>query len=377
MRTLIFATVLLIATSTFADIVWDPASSTYDGTPFVELQAGVGAPAMGLPSAANPVGTVVKLGDVYAFGFSNAIPGSNGPTLDQTELGDSPLTAGTDLVLRFRRAADDHVSFLALVADASDLSTTGVRLLSETEIEVRARIANPVVSESNNPDGLDAAFGLVAFTTPTLTESFNMRTSVFVTDMHWLDVEPPDFSELPQGADDIQGFAAGLAAKGIGVANGGGPANFTAFMPEAFFEFARENGVEVTGADCLGYRAFVELTGSDEGFFKLNDPADRAYVDDNFDVDGDGDPDEIWRYRITNATWSRQVLAFGKAQSTPTERSADFNGDSEVDFEDFLLFASAFGKSEGAAGFDARFDLNGSGKVDFEDFLLFAADFGK
>ena len=52
-------------------------------------------------------------------------------------------------------------------------------------------------------------------------------------------------------------------------------------------------------------------------------------------------------------------------------RRADFDGDGRVDFDDFFLFAGAFGSPE------ARFDLDGSGGVDFSDFFLFAAVFGK
>ncbi len=50
---------------------------------------------------------------------------------------------------------------------------------------------------------------------------------------------------------------------------------------------------------------------------------------------------------------------------------ADFDGDGEVGFADFLLFAEAYGST------NVRFDLNDDGNVDFNDFLLFAADFGR
>lgn len=50
---------------------------------------------------------------------------------------------------------------------------------------------------------------------------------------------------------------------------------------------------------------------------------------------------------------------------------ADFNGDCVVDFSDFLVFASAFGKSAS----DAMFDLDGNGSVDFSDFLIFVLEF--
>ena len=57
---------------------------------------------------------------------------------------------------------------------------------------------------------------------------------------------------------------------------------------------------------------------------------------------------------------------------TVTARSSpDFDGDGEVGFTDFFLFAEHFG------GSDPRFDLDGSGTVDFTDFFLFAESFGQ
>jgi hypothetical protein len=58
-----------------------------------------------------------------------------------------------------------------------------------------------------------------------------------------------------------------------------------------------------------------------------------------------------------------------------TSRSADFNGNGRVDFDDFFLFADAFGQP--GTGTNARFDLDNSGTVDFNDFFLFAQAFGK
>ena len=52
-----------------------------------------------------------------------------------------------------------------------------------------------------------------------------------------------------------------------------------------------------------------------------------------------------------------------------TAGDADFDGSGEVDFNDFVMFAQAFGTT------DPRFDLDDSGMVDFGDFLLFARAF--
>ena len=53
----------------------------------------------------------------------------------------------------------------------------------------------------------------------------------------------------------------------------------------------------------------------------------------------------------------------------------DFDGDGEVDFDDFFEFAGAFGQS--ATGAFAKYDLDGAGEtIDFNDFFEFAAAFG-
>ncbi|MCY3871227.1 MAG: dockerin type I domain-containing protein [Gemmatimonadetes bacterium] len=64
-------------------------------------------------------------------------------------------------------------------------------------------------------------------------------------------------------------------------------------------------------------------------------------------------------------------------QAPAQTRSADLDGDGDVDFSDFLLFAAAFGTSEGGPGYNAAADLDGDGTVAFSDFLIFANAFGK
>ena len=49
----------------------------------------------------------------------------------------------------------------------------------------------------------------------------------------------------------------------------------------------------------------------------------------------------------------------------------------DVDFSDFLLFASAFGTIGGGTGYNPAADLDGDGAVVFSDFLIFANAFGK
>ncbi len=63
------------------------------------------------------------------------------------------------------------------------------------------------------------------------------------------------------------------------------------------------------------------------------------------------------------------VFAFSPVLAQ-TSTTADFDGSGKVDFQDFLLFAQAFGTT------DASYDLDASGMVDFQDFLQFVQAFG-
>ncbi len=55
----------------------------------------------------------------------------------------------------------------------------------------------------------------------------------------------------------------------------------------------------------------------------------------------------------------------------------DFNGDSVVNFADFLAFAGQFGARQGDGRYEAKYDLDSDGAVGFGDFLLFSSSFGK
>ena len=55
---------------------------------------------------------------------------------------------------------------------------------------------------------------------------------------------------------------------------------------------------------------------------------------------------------------------------------ADFDGDGDVDFGDFVAFARAFGTGPGSAEWAPKFDLDGDGRVNFGDFVIFARLFG-
>ncbi|NDB77477.1 MAG: hypothetical protein EB141_17855, partial [Verrucomicrobia bacterium] len=325
------------------DLAWLPTQSTHDGVPFSALGTVFASP----PGATNPVGLGQSVSGTYRFGFFNRLPANPAaPTVAEADLTGSPLAAGTQLVLKFSKRTNDHVSFLAMTADAAVLSDVGYAVNpSGNELTVRARVVDPVASESNNPDTVGAAFGLLVRLAPTPTGPENFRGTVFVTDMLYHDVEPPGPGDAAQTSTNYIGQMVSLAAKGISAST----ATFHAFIPERLFAAGRSNGVDVTGENCLGYRTYVQLTGSSNGFFKLNDPPSSAFTDANFDSDGDGSPDAIWRYKIANSTWSRQVIGFGKAESsappaiTTSPVSLSVNSGSLVTFSVVASGAGPFG----------------------------------
>ena len=68
------------------------------------------------------------------------------------------------------------------------------------------------------------------------------------------------------------------------------------------------------------------------------------------------------------------VLGMGIAFAQ-TVSDADFDGNGEVGFSDFLLFAGKFGARQGNGKYEAKYDLDGDGEVGFSDFLVFARFF--
>ncbi|MEW6750036.1 MAG: two-component regulator propeller domain-containing protein [Candidatus Latescibacterota bacterium] len=70
-------------------------------------------------------------------------------------------------------------------------------------------------------------------------------------------------------------------------------------------------------------------------------------------------------------TWDGVSVLPRDRRTIPWDLEGDFDRDGVVGFEDFYLFADAFGGSE------PLFDLDQSGAVDFEDFFLFASHFGE
>jgi uncharacterized repeat protein (TIGR02543 family) len=83
-----------------------------------------------------------------------------------------------------------------------------------------------------------------------------------------------------------------------------------------------------------------------------------------------------------NLLWGSTILLllfylFLSPFSSLAALPGDFNSDGKVDFEDFMLFALAYGSTSVSSNWNAACDLDPDGKIDFEDLMLFAVNYGK
>ena len=82
---------------------------------------------------------------------------------------------------------------------------------------------------------------------------------------------------------------------------------------------------------------------------------------------------------LASSTLDAMVVLWDISRGTkwPTPSlTADFDGNGEIGFTDFLLFAARFGLTRSDEEYDAKFDLDGDGTVGFGDFVIFAGRFG-
>ena len=69
--------------------------------------------------------------------------------------------------------------------------------------------------------------------------------------------------------------------------------------------------------------------------------------------------------------------ALGVALQVTALPSPDFDGNGQVGFSDFVVFAGAYGSRPGDETYRAKYDLNGDGGIGFDDFVIFAGRFGE
>jgi hypothetical protein len=200
-----------------------------------------------------------------------------------TDLTFSALPYGTALKLVFAKTAGQRVNSVAILGDPDGLVSIApadpAALAAATEFTVRASVTDPVASESGN---VGAAFGLVVDCS--LMDARDFQSSLFVTNLHWLDIDPPTFTEAG---------LAGLSASGVN----GTAATFDGIFAPAFLT---EMGI----ADPTLVQGYVDI-GAITGLPSAT-----------FTVMGQGDgslwPSGYWKYRLTNSAWSKHNILFGQ-----------------------------------------------------------------
>lgn len=270
-------------------VTWAPADSTYgdEATPFVVVPSpappGTGATALG-PGAAYGMGFWESCSETYVMGFVGGVPAGPGlPDMGQTDLGATPLVAGVPLTLAFDKTPGQRVNFVAVVGNPDALVSLEpadpATLTAASRFTVRATVVDPVQSYSGD---VAAAFGLMVDCSA--DDARDYQNSLFVTDMHWLDIDPPAFTAAG---------LAGLTAHG----SYGSEATFDGIFTPAFLAAM---GI-VDPAQVQGY---VDLT------------AVAGWSGASFAVLGAGDgslwPTGSWKYRITNSAWCTHSIMFGQ-----------------------------------------------------------------
>jgi len=117
----------------------------------------------------------------------------------------------------------------------------------------------------------------------------------------------------------------------------------------------------------------VEISLNDD----LSSPffTQTGLITDNFTVpSGTFEPCQTYYWgviAVAGANTTRSTPVSHQYNTTGQDLSADFNGDNQVDFFDYLDFASAFDTEDPSA------DFNGDNQVDFFDYLDFVAAFAR
>jgi hypothetical protein len=270
-------------------ITWSPTTSTYgvSETPFVALPApapaGTGATSLGM-NAAYGAGFWDAATEVYAMGFVNSIPvGTGMPGMSETELGATPLYYNVPLKLVFGKAAGQKIDSVAILGRPDSLvaivPADPAALTAATQFTVYATVTDPVQSYSGN---VGAAFGLVVDCSSAAARDF--QNSLFVTDMHWLDIDPPSFT------------ATGLA----GLSAHGAPGLLATFDGIFSPAFLTAMGI-VDPTQVQGYVDITAITGLTSATFTQMGAGNGSLW-----------PSGWYKYRLTNSAWSAHNILYGR-----------------------------------------------------------------
>lgn len=165
-----------------------------------------------------------------------------------------------------------------------------------------------------------------------------------------------------------------MASRSVEVVNGGDVYLSIEFTSTEEVAFSK---VRVQRVDVDNNRFFIQVEGQEISV----DVTDAVLINyDLTDLDAIADIFELSELMVNDTV---SIIGFSVSE---TEIQAlmvmrhgmrsDLDGDRDVDFDDFLIFVAAFGKSGDEEGANPAADLDGDGMVGFSDFLIFVEDFG-
>jgi hypothetical protein len=267
-------------------IHWQPTSSTYGvgETAFLAAPPPMLGVGMTQPDAVLPVvygaGFWDATSQVFAMGFVNTMPSGGMPYMPDTDITFSALSYHTPVKLVFYKDTGLRIDSVAILGDPDSLvsiePSDPATLTAATEFTVRATVTDPVESDSGN---VGAAFGLVVDCSP----ARDFQNSLFVTNMHWLDIDPPTFS--------ASGLA-GLSANG----SAGVSATFDGIFSPAFLTAM---GI-ADPTQVQGYVDISAVTGLSSATFTQLGAGNGSLW-----------PSGWYKYRLTNSAWSRHNILYG------------------------------------------------------------------
>ncbi|MDA0709657.1 MAG: FG-GAP-like repeat-containing protein [bacterium] len=175
---------------------------------------------------------------------------------------------------------------------------------------------------------------------------------------------------------DTNGIITTVAGSGIqGFAGDGGPAALADLSSPQGLTLDRQDNLYIADTGNhrvrlvnLSTRLIQTVAGTGNARFDLEEGGARAVSLNNPTGLAVGPTGTVFIADRSNHRIRELSIQFDlPSLFAPTEKSADFNGDGQVSFSDFLLFVGGFQSQ------DARYDLNGDGFVNLADFILFAS----